>query len=261
MIIHIGLHKTGTSWLQQVLFRPEYGFQLVNDAKEPWRDELSRFLVTGKQRQSAQQLQPSADLHQIVSSERLSGHPASGGYDREMIAHRLAEFFPDASILIGTREAAAWRKSVYAQLVREGWTGGMESDLVALWKRPGPNEAYFDVAGLLRLYRKLFDDVTELPLELLRSNPAAYLQRIAEATGNPKVIDALPEASRKVSENKLSDREIEIQRFANHFRKSPLNPNPVIQLPKGMARAIGWFRQMSPAGSSSSTEPKPRSDR
>jgi hypothetical protein len=101
----------------------------------------------------------------------------------------------------------------------------------------------------------------ELPLELLRSDPAAYLQRIADATGNPTVVDALPEASRKVGETRLLDREIEIQRIANHFRRSALNPNPVIELPKRMARAIGWFRQMSPASASSSTGPKPGADR
>jgi hypothetical protein len=261
MIIHIGLHKTGTTWLQQVLFKPRYGFQLVNDAKEPWRDDVSRFLVTGRPRPPAPNLPPDVNLHPIVSCERLSGHPASGGYDREAIAHRLAATFPGATILVGTREPASWRRSVYAQLVKEGWTGGIESDPLALWKRPGPNEAYFDMAGLVGLYRKLFDNVMELPLELLRSDPAAYLQRIADATGNPTVVDALPEASRKVGETRLLDREIEIQRIANHFRRSALNPNPVIELPKRMARAIGWFRQMSPASASSSTGPKPGADR
>ena len=36
----------------------------------------------------------------VLSHERLSGYPSSGGYDRALIAERLNASFPEAKILI-----------------------------------------------------------------------------------------------------------------------------------------------------------------
>jgi hypothetical protein len=46
--IHIGHHKTGSSWMQQVLFTKEHGFCLLNDYQEPWKDALNPGIGNGR---------------------------------------------------------------------------------------------------------------------------------------------------------------------------------------------------------------------
>src|SRR5262245_6185327 len=56
----------------------------------------------------------------VVSNERLSGHPSSGGYDSKEIADRLAAVFPEGRVLIVIREQHSVIESVYKQYVLAG---------------------------------------------------------------------------------------------------------------------------------------------
>ena len=59
-------------------------------------------------------------LFPVVSFERFSGNPFSGGYDSKEIANRLAEVFPGARVLVVIREQRSMIVSTYKQYVREG---------------------------------------------------------------------------------------------------------------------------------------------
>ncbi len=48
LVVHIGLHKTATTWLQRQAFIPAFGVQLLADARNPWDDAVLRALVTGQ---------------------------------------------------------------------------------------------------------------------------------------------------------------------------------------------------------------------
>ena len=59
----------------------------------------------------------------VLSAERLSGNPHSGGYDSVQIAERLATAFPEGRVLIVIREQTEMLVSAYKQYVKVGGAG------------------------------------------------------------------------------------------------------------------------------------------
>jgi hypothetical protein len=246
ILIHIGHHKTGTSWMQQVLFTKEHGFCILNNYEEPWKDVLLRALVLGegfdleRVRNMAAERWDGKNIP-VLTAERLSGHPASGGFDQGIIANRLAEAFPNAIILVGTREAEEAKTSVYKQLIREGFLGrGLLSSEATDWKVPQIRDTYFHHALLVRHYRSLFpaDQVVELPYAKLQESPIYWIEAMEKASGQKFPI-VLSNGLRRRINTSWSDRRTRVQRVANYFEKSPLNPYPMIRLNKRIARFIG----------------------
>ena len=243
--IHIGHHKTGTSWMQQVLFTKEQGFCVLNNYKEPWKDALLRALVTGEgfepERIRALALERwDGQRIPVLTAERLSGHPASGGFDQIQIAVRLHACFPEAVVLIGTRDPEETKKSAYKQLVREGYLG---KDLAALestdWKIPQVREAYFQHVQLVRYYQSLFGQaqVVELPYVQLQREPQNWVNAMELAYGQSLEIQLSNRHRRRVNKS-LSERSIRVERVINYFRKTPLNPYPLFRLPRFLARLV-----------------------
>src|SRR5215218_3471564 len=87
-LLHIGYHKTGTTWLQRHVFRnAEAGFSFVGKPKalrlafvdlspfgfEP--EAVRKDFQPGIEQAQARNLVP------VLSFERLSGSPYAGGYD------------------------------------------------------------------------------------------------------------------------------------------------------------------------------------
>jgi len=244
--IHLGHHKTGTTWMQQVLFTKEHGFCILNNHKEPWKDALLRALVLGdgfepsRLRAMALERWDGKGIP-VLSAERLSGHPVSGGFDQEIIAERICTAFPEAIVLIGTRDAEEAKSSVYKQLVREGFLG---KDLQVLettdWKVPQMRETYFQHAVLLQHYRSLFpgEQVVELPYAQLNRNPQLWVEAMEKAYGQEFSFELSQRHRRRINAS-WSDRRTRVQRVANYFEESPLNPHPLIRLNKRFARFIG----------------------
>jgi hypothetical protein len=244
--IHLGHHKTGTTWMQQVLFTKEHGFCILNNHKEPWKDALLRALVLGdgfepsRLRAMALERWDGKGIP-VLSAERLSGHPVSGGFDQEIIAERICTAFPEAIVLIGTRDAEEAKSSVYKQLVREGFLG---KDLQAFeatnWKVPQMRETYFQHALLLQHYRSLFpgEQVVELPFAQLSQSPQLWVAAMEKAYGESFSFELSQRHKSRVHAS-WSDRRTRVQRVANYFEKSPLNPYPLIRLNKRFAQFIG----------------------
>ena len=249
LIVHIGLHKTGTSWLQSVLFTPGNGFCLLHESTAPWNDALIKGLVQGVDF-DPHTVARLAEGHwdqknvPVISAERLSGHPASGGFDRWEIADRLLRAFPKAKIVIGTREWSSWRRSIYQQLVSEGFTGKSIQDALpeTTWKQPGPHSSYFDINALVTGYKHRFgaERVFLWSYEQWVEEPALFLQCIADVCENPLAINALPDVKKRVNAS-VSMRKTKAQRWSNYFMPSPLNPSPAILLPTFVAKGIGWI--------------------
>src|SRR3954452_278013 len=94
-LLHIGYHKTGSTFLQKRVF-PNPGFSLVAKPRalsftfvksEPFgfdahaaRETLRPGIEEAKE----------SGLMPVLSAKRLSGPPHSGGHDSEQIANRLA---------------------------------------------------------------------------------------------------------------------------------------------------------------------------
>jgi hypothetical protein len=190
-LIHIGLHKTGTTWLQNTILRQaRHGLAHWNNELR-LRNKFREIFLTYKADFDAQAVRAYYDgqrvvgdndgLIPVISSERLSGNPHLGGYDRYEIANRLASMFPEARIAIGIREQRSIIRSCYSQFVNGGGLMRLEDYLKDKTGR-GPSFTlnHFRYDALLDLYGGLFghDNVVLLPYEELRSDPVAYLNRL-----------------------------------------------------------------------------------
>lgn len=196
MIIHIGYHKTGTTWLQKTVFDdPAIGFV------QPWKraDVIARLVLAEPFRfhadaerahfASAAAEAARAGRTPVMSVERLSGNPHSGGYDAETIAERLARTFPEARVLICVREQRGMIASVYQQYVREGGVSSLRRYLDppsrGSARVPMFSFAHFAYDALVSRYIDLFgaDRVLVLPYEWLRKDPLGFVGRIAAFAG------------------------------------------------------------------------------
>src|SRR5438046_10505277 len=95
-LIHIGYHKTGSTWLQQPIFRDgRFGFE-THDTPLPVDEAFiaqNPFTFDASRARSAftAPVEAAAErgLVYLVSHERLSGDVGTGGVDSKMIADRL----------------------------------------------------------------------------------------------------------------------------------------------------------------------------
>lgn len=176
----------------------------------------------------------------VLSHERFSGYPPTGGFDSSIIATRLYRTFPDARILIVVREQLASIYSMYLQYITDG--GGMTLTEYLhpprrYFKRaPGFSAEFYRYHRLIDLYRQLFgaDRVLCLPFELLPADPAAFQTRIYRFVGQPARIGALS------SQNSSRSPSFQLmQRLVNrHFGYSELN-RVRHHSPEGLPRRFG----------------------
>ncbi|MEX5730260.1 hypothetical protein Ga0609869_003613 [Rhodovulum iodosum] len=197
LVIHVGLHKTGTTWLQGQLSGPRYQRDLAfcGDIGFIYR----QFLVPDEQEFSPDRTRaafcdwwaPKIEGRQaiLVSGENLGGRPFHARHMREVTAARIAKTFPEAHILITLREQAAIIYSMYGQYLRFGYTSSLSEFL----QRPPPdssfqpvlNRAFYDYARLLNLYEEVFprERVMVAPSEWFFADPDAFTERLNARLG------------------------------------------------------------------------------
>lgn len=120
---HVGLIKTGTSWLKSHVFSRMKGISYFA-ADESFRDFID-------------QIDPS--LPMLVSNEDLSGRkPFAGDYRRARLRalQNLADIFPESRLLIFFREPSLWLTSLYRQYILEGGCDAWSS-FSARWLQSG----------------------------------------------------------------------------------------------------------------------------
>ncbi|HEY9786193.1 MAG TPA: sulfotransferase [Candidatus Obscuribacterales bacterium] len=229
-LIHIGYHKTGTTWLQRHLWingsmglarldkkelhkyfvipRPfDFDFEAARKHFEPIiRDNRSRGLLS------------------VASSERLSGNPHSGGYDSKEIAYRLHAAFPEGRIVLAIREQSAVVLAAYKQYVRVGGPGSLTQYLVPPGVWPGRipffDFQHFAYHSLIEHYYSLFgkERVLVLVYEQFLEDPQNYVRRIldfAQIAVNEESLERLPFRER---ENiSASGVHISLKRRLNYF--------------------------------------------
>jgi Sulfotransferase family len=250
MLIHIGYHKTGSSWLQRHLFSRKAGAGFT--AFDKGRDgPINRLIVTP----NALDFDPHAThsgfmaladratakgLTPVVSSERLSGHPLTGGRDSKELAERLAVVFPDGLVLIVIREQREMLLSTYRQYVKAGGAWSLpqflDPPVDTRTRVPLSDPIHFAYHRLIRTYHRLFGDdrVLVLPYELLRADPGRFvtaIARFAGATLPPGFVDSLPvDARPNLSPSRAATR---IKRAVNRLAaRSDLNPAPLFDAPR-----------------------------
>lgn len=257
LLIHIGYHKTATTWMQKRLFLPHHGYQqlfnqyvvfdlivkphgLVFDprpAKEVIEQELTQI---------------QSDEIGVISSEILSGHPFFGGRESDVFAKRLAEIAPDAHILISIRNQMRILPSVYMQYILRGGTMGYKQffEGKADVAYPSFSPEHFEYHRLVKLYVELFGKkhVHVLTQESLQENETLALETLAQFSKNVQYKGLLAEARRPVGES-YPEYAVPILRRINHVQISTLNPRPIVSFgrtPKGMYKLAGFVLKKPP---------------
>jgi hypothetical protein len=256
-LVHVGYHKTGTSWLQGVLADPRAGF-----ASFPRRDLLDRLVLAPPFRFDREEVRAffaravaearSKSLVTAFSHERLSGNPHSGGYDAPLLADRLADVFPGARILIVIREQKSMIASVYKQYVLEGGVQSLGSYLhpprSGRARIPLFRFSFFEYDALVDHYQRRFgrERVLVLCFEELRRDARAFAARIASFAGLPPPGE-LSTAPVNVAPSALATA---LQRPANLLLvRDTLNPlgwSEDPRLHEGVRRAVASLERLVP---------------
>ncbi|MEP3347017.1 MAG: hypothetical protein ABJN34_05740 [Litoreibacter sp.] len=255
LAVHLGYHKTATTWMQQQVFIPNMGFApLLNhqvvDQQIIRPHDLFFDPIQAKNSLKLERETIPKGMLGVVSSETLSGHPFFGGRQSASIARRLQKIAPDAQIIICVRSQNTMLPSVYMQYLQRGGTlphqqffsGGQS------YGYPSFELEHFQYHRLISLYQSLFEKVHVMTFEDVSKDPARALQRLSKAIDHP--IPALSDKGLQKISASIPQAYAPILRAVNQTRSSTLNPAPAIALsrePGWMYRALGAFAQLRTA--------------
>jgi hypothetical protein len=222
VLVHIGMHKTASSWLKTHVFRedpfsellpvPEVVTKIVRPQGLDYQASSVRSLL-----EELLEALP-VDRQACIATERLSGNPHAGSYDRYVLADRLVETVPNARVLVVFRQQADMIGSLYYQYVRRGGSCKLHEYV------GGPNDRkapLFDLEvleydRLVAFYvdRLGADRVLALPYELFRSDAADFVSRITAFAGAPLGAGSAAPGGRRVNK-RGSLAETHVRRWLN----------------------------------------------
>lgn len=239
LLVHIGYHKTGTTWLQLGLFRNEEAGLCAPWTVPELRDQLVVVDGLDFDPQAAwDYFRPNLEAARargsrpVLTWERLSGNPHSGGYDSKVLADRLAATFPGARVLIVIREQRAMLLSVYKQYVKIGGAATLERYVEPTERIRVPlfNFRFFAYHRLIRYYREVFgaERVLALPYERLRRDVGGFVRQITDFVGARYPETTLDLRPRNVA---LDGAAITLKRHLNFwFGRHSVNPSAPLRL-------------------------------
>lgn len=228
ILIHVGLHKTATTWLQnevfghsaEIVYQQDFGpthraFLL------PRADEFSLGVVRKefgalleRARREAKPL--------VISDEALGGVAFHQKYFREIAALRLRAAFPAARILISVREQNALLISLYGEYLRYGYCSTLDRFLARQSGRrnvePVLDYAFYEYDRTLAFYQGLFgpDRAIAVPMEWSVARPAEFMARLGAVLGCSLTLPPQTQSTRKVRPA-YSGWARSVQRFLNGF--------------------------------------------
>lgn len=237
VLLHVGYHKTGTTWLQRAFFVPDHGFAPVIGHEEVYRLITDPHEFDFDPAAAAAELAPRLaaippDLAPVISSEILSGHPFYGGQRAPQYARRLRALFPRGRVLITIREQMRILASVYMQYVSRAGSKPPET-FFAETAAPGYEHfsaTHFCYHHLVGLYRELFgpERVLVMTQEEMARDLAGFGARVAAFAGaEPR--RPLPAVAKREA---ISNPEFAypVLRRINHFRADSPSDEPALDL-------------------------------
>lgn len=188
-IIHIGYHKTATTWFQ------EHFYPAVKNARYIPRDVVRAALLEDTAFQfdpakARQKLGAAPGETVAICEEGLSGYLHHGGllgYLSKEVAHRIKAVFPDARIVIVVRNQPSIIAASYQQYVKGGGTHSLRRYLFGeqylrgargeITKCPRFTFDHFDYAPLVAHYQSVFgkENVHVFAYEAFHAAPEAFL--------------------------------------------------------------------------------------
>ena len=225
-IIHIGYHKTGTSFLQNNLFEHNKKFLRV-----PQRQIYNNFIYPDPLAYNQNKAVLFADYYlneayflnkiPVFSNERLSGSLHFGGFDSLDIAHRLKSVFKDAKIIICIREQNSMIYSAYSQYIRAVGSASIKEYLDPTTKNNKTlfHRSYLEYHKLIEKYITLFGskNVLILPYELMLYDIKTYVWEILLFCGLRNLNKDLNNIKLERVNNSLNSVNLLIKRKFNPF--------------------------------------------
>lgn len=251
LFIHIGYHKTATTWMQRLLFVPGHGYyplashdQIFDHITRPHGlrfdpSPMRQLILAGLEKM------PGTGVP-VLSSELLCGNPFFGGRESEVYAERLKAIAPDARILISVRAQLQTLPSIYMQYLSRGGTMSCKQFFEARpWRGYFTFDSdHFEYDRLVAHYQTLFglENVHVLTQESIKVDMATAARRLAEFCGNVDFHGLAPEAH-QIRMASYPEHAAPFLRRANHVQRSIFCPNPIFSLgetPGGLYRALGY---------------------
>lgn len=242
-IVHIGYHKTATTWFQKSFYPTVRNFAYVprERVKQAFLSDTPFSFDPEKAREV---LQLDAALPPILCEEELSGYLHNGGligYLSAEMAHRINAVFPDARIVIFIRSQADMIAATYQQYIRGGGTHSVRRYLFPKrylhgaaadpYKIPRFSFAHFEYDRLIAHYDAIFgrENVLVVPYENFRSDMAETLAEMQAQLGFEAELGA--RAKKRVNQS-YGAALIPFARFLNLFTaRTVLDKRTLINIP------------------------------
>ncbi len=189
-LIHVGLHKCASTYLQRHVFpkMDAHCLRLGNypDVGEPFLDEI-RFSETFDAPAFADRVvrvagaDPCGEGRLVLSHEALSGDPHGQDlWDPVRMAFRLRDAFPGSGVLLVVRNQFDYVQSMYAWRVCQA--GMVSRGMSAFLRRliAGGLDRKLQYDRLVTHYQAIFgvDRLLVLPVEMLRHDHVVFLQNV-----------------------------------------------------------------------------------
>ncbi len=235
-ILHVGYHKTGSSWLQEELFPKARGVAVVPRTDLRQNLLMPSPLVFDPDLARAN-LMAGRRGRLVLSEEELSGNLHAGGlhgaFSRELV-DRLHRSFPDGHVVIFVREQKAMVASAYKQYIKGGGTRGIRGFLTPSpkpHKTPNFSLDFLAYDRLVELYEDRFgaDRVSVFLYEDLATRPAELVRMLCRTLGLSIDLDSISFAPVNAG---YRSRTLALLRVLNHFhaREMP-NATCVVNVP------------------------------
>jgi hypothetical protein len=244
-ILHIGYHKTGSSWLQKQLFPNARGVSVVP------RIEIRRSLLVPSPLafdpdRARASLAAGREGRLVLSEEELSGNLHTGGLHGAFsveLAGRLHRCFPDGHVVVFIREQKTMIASAYKQYIKSGGTRSIRGFLTPAaspHKTPNFSLDFLAYDRLIGIYEELFgrDRVSVFLYEELSGSPRELMAHMARELALD--IDEQAVSISAVNAGYRSGT-LAALRFLNlfHAREMP-NSTCIVNLP-GFYDLLGWI--------------------
>lgn len=256
ILLHVGLHKTGTTLLEDVLFcRPgSPHFHAVADKKRLYgttlsvkAHEISLEAARAPLLEAAEAAHAEHQTLALLGETRGAARPFVHPAVRTANLTRIRDLFLQAKVLVTIREQCSLIYSMYGQYIRFGYTKSLTEFLS---RPPDPmagnailNYGFYDFARLHDECCAIFgqDRVLMLPFEMILRDPAVLLARLGTFIGRDLSGESL-QTHEKVN-SALSPLALCAGRHANRFisRETPWLSPKRRRFPNALAAKVDRF--------------------
>jgi hypothetical protein len=211
VLIHVGLHKTGSTWLSCWLERHPliaFAHNSFGGAYNPTDicrsavKEAPYWYAISDEHLTGGRIWPDGYTSLLLRHAGFHKAPTGIADHRQKVAKQLLAMFPHALILITTRGFASAIRSLYAQVVR---IGGDQSFLEFYNSYRHFIYDWLDLDSVISTYRDLFgpDQVVVLPFELLAQDEDLYQRLLEQRLGLPRTPIAIGRVYPSLSSRQL----------------------------------------------------------